>query len=113
MCRIPFATNFTSRNRQLEELARTLKEEDQLERMNGCSSSSGGTIQPSAPELSEGPAEGSGDTSELLDPLTRAQIVITQAFISPELSTAPVITMIDEEVAQESPGPLVVNLPPE
>lgn len=113
MCRIPFATNFTSRNRQLEELARTLKEEDQLERMNGCSSSSGGSIQPSAPELSEGPAEGSGDTSELLDPLTRAQIVITQAFISPELSTAPVITQIDVEVVPESTGPLVVNLPPE
>jgi len=108
MCRIPFATNFTSRNRQLEELARTLKEEDQLERMNGCSVDT----QPSAPEYSDIPAEGSGDTSELLDPLTRAQIVITQAFISPELSPAPVLTQIEVEVGQEPPGPLVANQTP-
>ena len=47
--------------RQLEELARTLKEEDQLERMNGCP----GDTQPSAPEYSDIPAEG-GDTSELV-----------------------------------------------
>lgn len=126
MCRIPFATNFTSRNRQLEELARTLKEEDQLEKMNGYP----GDTQPSAPEYSDIPAEG-GDTSELLDPLSRTQIVITQAFISPELSPAPVLTQIEVELSQEppgppmvnqspgplvgtqSPGPLVVNLPPE
>merc|ERR1711974_511691 len=39
MCRIPLANNLTSRNRQLEELARALKEEEE-----GCSS-------PSAPPL--------------------------------------------------------------
>merc|ERR1712013_264532 len=110
----------------LEELARTLKEEDQLEKMNGYP----GDTQPSAPEYSDIPAEG-GDTSELLDPLSRTQIVITQAFISPELSPAPVLTQIEVELSQEppgppmvnqspgplvgtqSPGPLVVNLPPE
>ena len=57
-----------------------------------------------------------------LDPLTRAQIVITQAFISPELNPAPVLTQIEVESGQEppgplavhqTPGPLVVNLPPE
>lgn len=40
MCRIPFASNFTSRNRQLEELARTLKEEEKWN-----------SSEPSAPPL--------------------------------------------------------------
>ena len=43
----------------------------------------------------------------------RAQIVITQAFISPELSSAPVLTQIDVEIGQDPAGPLVVALPPE
>lgn len=107
MCRIPFATNFTSRNRQLEELARTLKEEDQLERIAAESSS---TLVPSAPEFSEVLVE-SGDKSELLHPENRAQIVITQAFISPEVSSAPALP--DIEVGEGSAGPLVVTLPPE
>jgi len=110
MCRIPFATNFTSRNRQLEELARTLKEEQQMEHVMHSSSD---ILVPSAPEFSEAPVGGSGDKSELLDPVHRAQIVITQAFISPELSSAPILTQIDVEIGQDPAGPLVVALPPE
>jgi hypothetical protein len=41
MCRIPLANNLTSRNRQLEELARALQEEDEGGRSNS----------PSAPPL--------------------------------------------------------------
>jgi len=48
MCRIPLANNLTSRNRQLEELARALKEEG-----DGCSSPSPerSSSYPSAPPL--------------------------------------------------------------
>lgn len=109
MCRIPFATNFTSRNRQLEELARTLKEEDQLERIANISTL---TLVPSAPAFSEvTEVEGSGDTSELLQSESPVQIVTTEAFISPEVSSAP--DLPEQEARQGSAGPLVVTLPPE
>jgi len=113
MCRIPFATNFTSRNRQLEELARTLKEEDQLEKMS-CMSTS--TVLPSAPELEGDQA----DTSGLIQSVTPTVRTSVTMMITADVSSAPQLTEPEDQGVQEDQGaqtgvggPLVVNLPPE
>jgi len=113
MCRIPFATNFTSRNRQLEELARTLKEEDQLEKMS-CMST--GTVLPSAPELEGDQA----DTSGLLQSDTPPVLTSVTVMITAEVSSAPQLPEPEDQGGQDviggqvgTGGPLVVNLPPE
>lgn len=116
MCRIPFATNFTSRNRQLEELARALKEEDQLDHITTVSTTT--VIIPSAPALSEVADDMvEGDTSELLQSETsEVHSVRTEVHISAEINSAP--DQPEQEVRHGvgqagGVGPLVVNLPPE
>ena len=104
MCRIPLASNLTSRNRQLEELARTLKEEDD-------------GVEPSAPPLAS-----FADltlTSSLPIPVT-VFTVTASVQIEP---TSPSIELEPEEqeegieyhriTSSVAAGPLTVILPPE
>jgi len=96
MCRIPLAANLTSRNRQLEALARTLKEEGQANGISGTLCSS-----PSAPAYTD-------ITDQMEHP--GSTVIVTEAFV-PDISSAPEFPTTDS--SHDPLSPLVVDLPPE
>jgi len=123
MCRIPLANNLTSRNRQLEELARALKEED-----DGCFSNCNSPSAPPLPHLT---------TLTATPPIPASVFTVTTSVdieVGSTTATAPVNEEheVDEGVGAGRPdgelrvdegvvrvtssvaaGPLTVVLPPE
>lgn len=121
MCRIPFGSTFTSRNRQLEELARTLQEEEYSD-LNDQPSA------PPLPDLTVGTSSHPIPNSVFSSPSTEDLTAITHTV---EISIEPMAPPDDGEFAdivlEPRPssavrrtstssirsGPLTVVLPPE